>query len=138
MYRICYLGKYYAGLPPEGPTFNPRKGSCTGSYALPVPPEWLRYKQQEANRKRQASGSRQYLMEGTTKSSSGSIEIVPGWLGSVLSGTLVGNPPNPSVHNVQLPSQKENFDDRKNQQSPLEFEELLDKDILPEVILNYL
>ena len=135
-FKICYLGKYYGGLPPEGPTFNPRKGSCTGSYALPVPPEWLRYKQQEANRKRQGSGSKQYLIEGTNKSRSGSIEILPGWLGSVLSGTLVGNPPNSSINNVQISPQNDKSDKRKNQQSPLDFEELLDKDILPEVILE--
>ena len=82
------LGKTYGGLPPEGPTKNPRKGSCTGSYALPVPPEWLRSQKYELIRKR--AGSKQHIMETNNfnKSRSGSTEMLPGWLGSVLSGTL--------------------------------------------------
>ena len=32
----------YGGLPPSGPHHNPRRGSATGSYGIPVPPEWLR------------------------------------------------------------------------------------------------
>ena len=31
-----------AGLPPMEPTNNPRRGSATGSFGLPVPPEWVR------------------------------------------------------------------------------------------------
>ena len=82
------LGKTYGGLPPEGPTKNPRKGSCTGSYALPVPPEWLRSQKYELIRKR--AGSKQHIMDTNNfnKSRSGSTEMLPGWLGSVLSGTL--------------------------------------------------
>ena len=133
--KYCHLGKYYGGLPPEGPTFNPRKGSCTGSYALPVPPDWLRYKQQEASRKRQGSGNKQHLIEGSlSKSRSGSIEMLPGWLGSVLSGTLGGTPANPSISNVQISPQREKSDQTRNQQPSVDFEELLEKDILPEVI----
>ena len=139
MIKFHLLGKYYGGLPPEGPTFNPRKGSCTGSYALPVPPDWLRYKQQEANRKRQGSGNRQYLVEGNVcKSRSGSIEMLPGWLGSVLSGTLGGTSANPSIGNVQLSPPKDKSEETRFQESPLGFEELLDKDMLPEVnVHNY-
>ena len=34
----------HGGLPPpSAPQFNPRRGSCTGSYGLPVPPDWLAY-----------------------------------------------------------------------------------------------
>jgi hypothetical protein len=29
-------------VPPPEPLINPRRGSATGSYGLPVPPEWLR------------------------------------------------------------------------------------------------
>jgi len=32
----------FGGLPPPEPLINPRRGSATGSYGLPVPPEWLR------------------------------------------------------------------------------------------------
>ena len=33
----------YGGLPPPtGLLSNPRRGSATGSYGLPVPPEWMR------------------------------------------------------------------------------------------------
>jgi hypothetical protein len=32
----------YGGLPPPEPQINPRRGSATGSYGLPVPPEWIR------------------------------------------------------------------------------------------------
>lgn len=31
-----------AGLPPVEPTNNPRRGSATGSFGLPVPPDWVR------------------------------------------------------------------------------------------------
>ena len=31
-----------AGLPPTEPHSNPRRGSATGSYGLPVPPDWIR------------------------------------------------------------------------------------------------
>ena len=137
IFSFAVLGKYYGGLPPEGPTFNPRKGSCTGSYALPVPPDWLRYKQQEANRKRQGSGNKQYLVEGNVcKSRSGSIEMLPGWLGSVLSGTLGGTPSNPSINNVQLSPKNKRSEEQKSHYSPLDFEELLDKDMLPEVSIK--
>ena len=33
-----------AGLPPPEPSTNPRRGSATGSYGLPVPPDWARAK----------------------------------------------------------------------------------------------
>ena len=32
----------YGGLPPDLPPTNPRRGSATGSYGLPCPPEWMR------------------------------------------------------------------------------------------------
>ena len=32
----------YGGLPPLEPSSNPRRGSATGSYGLPVPPDWIR------------------------------------------------------------------------------------------------
>ena len=32
----------YGGLPPLEPQSNPRRGSATGSYGLPVPPDWMR------------------------------------------------------------------------------------------------
>lgn len=32
---------YYGGLPPLDQS-NPRRGSATGSYGIPVPPDWLR------------------------------------------------------------------------------------------------
>ena len=130
------LGKYYGGLPPEGPTSNPRKGSCTGSYALPVPPEWLRSQKYEANRKR-ASGNKQYLMDGSfSKSRSGSAEMLPGWLGSVLSGTLVGNSIYTSPTNGPPLVQKEKSEDNKPKISFTQ--DLIEKDLLPEVVTKCL
>lgn len=32
---------YYGGLPPLDQS-NPRRGSATGSYGIPVPPDWMR------------------------------------------------------------------------------------------------
>ena len=64
--------------------------------------------------------------------------MLPGWLGSVLSGTLVGTPANPSIGNVQLSPPKDKSEETRFQESPLDLEELLDKDMLPEVnIHNY-
>ena len=132
--KYCHLGKYYGGLPPEGPTFNPRKGSCTGSYALPVPPEWLRSQKYEGNRKR-GSGNKQYIMDGSfSKSRSGSIEMLPGWLGSVLSGTLVGNPMYTSTANGRPLLQKEAPDENNPKTSVTQ--DYLEKDLLPEVIVQ--
>ena len=37
---VLILG--FGGLQPPEPLINPRRGSATGSYGLPVPPEWLR------------------------------------------------------------------------------------------------
>ena len=107
-----HLGKVYAGLPPEGPTLNPRRGSKTGSYGLPVPPEWLRSQNPDGKRKGR-SGSRQLIMDGSfTKSRSGSIEFLPGWLGSVLSGTL-GKDPTKSFHSGESISQKSHSSENK-------------------------
>ena len=97
----------------------------------------MRYKQQEASRKRQGSGNKQHLIEGNfSKSRSGSIEMLPGWLGSVLSGTLGGTPANPSISNVQISPQREKSVQTRNQHPSVDFEELLEKDILPEVSSN--
>ena len=64
--------------------------------------------------------------------------MLPGWLGSVLSGTLGGTSANPSIGNVQLSPPKDKSEETRFQESPLGFEELLDKDMLPEVnIQNY-
>ena len=59
--------------------------------------------------------------------------MLPGWLGSVLSGTLGGTSANPSIGNVQLSPPKDKSEETRFQESPLGFEELLDKDMLPEV-----
>ncbi len=40
----------FGGLPPPEPQINPRRGSATGSYGLPVPPEWLRAQAAENRR----------------------------------------------------------------------------------------
>ena len=130
---MLYIGKFYGGLPPEGPTINPRRGSTTGSYALPVPPEWLRSQRQESNRKR-GSGNKQLLMDGSfTKSRSGSIEMLPGWLGSVLSGTLVTGP----VHGIssgQTILQKDRLNENKAVIPLSKTENVSEKDPLLEVI----
>ena len=64
--------------------------------------------------------------------------MLPGWLGSVLSGTLGGTSTNPSIGNVQLSPPKDKSEETRFQESPLGFEELLDKDMLPEVNMqNY-
>ena len=62
--------------------------------------------------------------------------MLPGWLGSVLSGTLGGTPGNPSISNVQISPQREKSGQTRNQQPSVDFEELLEKDILPEVSSN--
>jgi len=41
-FHLCKFFTGYGGLPPAEPPLNPRRGSATGSYGLPVPPEWLR------------------------------------------------------------------------------------------------
>ena len=128
------LGPSYGGLPPEGPTFNPRKGSCTGSYALPVPPQWLRSKEYEANkRKRAGSINKQYLLNGnSSKSRSGSVEMLPGWLGAVLEGKLGPNPTNINASNSQKPLKKD-----ENTPKTSITHSYLNKDILPEVIIVF-
>ena len=62
--------------------------------------------------------------------------MLPGWLGSVLSGTLGGTPANPSISNVQISPQREKSVQTRNQHPSVDFEELLEKDILPEVSSN--
>ena len=36
------ISGHYGGLPPLEPALNPRRGSATGSFGLPVPPDWIR------------------------------------------------------------------------------------------------
>lgn len=47
------------GLPPTEPVCNPRRGSATGSFGLPVPPEWIRaqadHQQQHQHQQRRGS-----------------------------------------------------------------------------------
>ncbi|XP_059094328.1 band 7 protein CG42540-like isoform X1 [Tigriopus californicus] len=58
-----------SGLPPAEPLANPRRGSTTGSFGLPVPPDWVRA-QNERKISRSAAGG--VSMEGGGR-------ISPGW-----------------------------------------------------------
>ena len=74
-------------------------------------------------------------MDGSfSKSRSGSIEMLPGWLGSVLSGTLVGNPMYTSTANGRPLLQKEASDENNPKTSVTQ--DYLEKDLLPEVIVQ--
>ena len=70
------------------------------------------------------------------KSRSGSIEMLPGWLGSVLAGTLVGNPMYTSSTNGPTLVQKEKSEENTPKISLTQ--DLLEKDLLPEVAMECL
>ena len=73
-------------------------------------------------------------MDGSfSKSRSGSIEMLPGWLGSVLSGTLMENPIYTSSTNGPILVQKEKSEETKPKISLTQ--DLLEKDLLPEVAI---
>ncbi len=62
-----------AGLPPiEPPSGNPRRGSVTGSFGLPVPPEWLRAQQQQEPTRRGSKGSFPQVSAGVGDAGMGS------------------------------------------------------------------
>lgn len=58
-----------SGLPPSEPVSNPRRGSTTGSFGLPVPPDWVRAQNE---RKISRSGTGGAPFEGGGR-------ISPGW-----------------------------------------------------------
>lgn len=88
----------------------------------------------ESNRKR-GSGNKQFIMDGSfTKSRSGSAEMFPGWLGSVLSGTL-GPSPVYGISSGQTMLHKDKLDENKAVISLGKTENVFEKDSLPQVIV---
>ncbi len=108
----------FGGLPPENQP-NPRRGSATGSYGLPVPPDWLRSRLNNPGSKMVLSGrdspverkskkiSRPFLAAAAVSTLTKSIIISGGW-GEIRPWVFAEYPPpfQPPVseYTSQLPS----------------------------------
>ena len=91
---------HYGGLPPLEPTLNPRRGSATGSFGLPVPPEWV--KGHGGPEIRRGSGYKTSTLAGSWDKDS----PVHNWFGNVMTGALQTQaiPKIPMVDRVRVAS----------------------------------
>lgn len=72
----------YGGLPPVEPMLNPRRGSATGSFGLPVPPDWVKAHGGQDFRRGSAYKTSPLVGGGDRDSP------VHSWFGNVMSGAL--------------------------------------------------
>ena len=54
--QLRHGGSGSGGLPPLEPVYNPRRGSATGSFGLPVPPDWVRAQAADQQSRRGSKG----------------------------------------------------------------------------------
>ena len=84
----------YGGLPPVEPTLNPRRGSATGSFGLPVPPDWLRAQAEGARR---GSTFRQAFPLAKDNNPAGDrdspVQPAGGWIGTAMQSAMAANVP---------------------------------------------